>query len=134
MRRLSVAPMPALWHSATAPRSQKQPIAKLSTLASSSARRTKVLSPIAPPPALSPTSAMTIGPLLLACTLATASLIDSGGWVTSSRRSQNSRPSCAASAWGSEEHTSELRSLMRISYAVFSLKKKNHHNDTQYEK
>src|SRR3546814_4662784 len=29
----------------------------------------------------------------------------------------------------SEEHTSELQSLMRISYAVFCLKKKNH-NDT----
>src|SRR3546814_9365280 len=27
----------------------------------------------------------------------------------------------------SEEHTSELQSLMRISYAVFSLQKKNHH-------
>src|SRR3546814_6519147 len=27
----------------------------------------------------------------------------------------------------SEEHTSELRSLMRISYAVFCLKKKNKH-------
>src|SRR3546814_2889785 len=27
----------------------------------------------------------------------------------------------------SEEHTSELQSLMRISYAVFSLKKKNKH-------
>src|SRR3546814_8944143 len=34
----------------------------------------------------------------------------------------------------SEEHTSELRSLMRISYAVFCLKKKkeHQHNDTQY--
>src|SRR3546814_5386909 len=38
----------------------------------------------------------------------------------------------ALSAWGgvsitmrSEEHTSELQSLMRISYAVFCLKKKN---------
>src|SRR3546814_7454862 len=30
----------------------------------------------------------------------------------------------------SEEHTSELQSLMRISYAVFCLKKK--HNTTQY--
>src|SRR3546814_3794789 len=29
----------------------------------------------------------------------------------------------------SEEHTSELQSLMRISYAVFCLKKKNTHND-----
>src|SRR3546814_9020034 len=29
----------------------------------------------------------------------------------------------------SEEHTSELQSLMRISYAVFCLKKKKEHND-----
>src|SRR3546814_6906858 len=29
--------------------------------------------------------------------------------------------------WRSEEHTSELQSLMRISYAVFCLKKKNTH-------
>src|SRR3546814_6335764 len=28
--------------------------------------------------------------------------------------------------WRSEEHTSELQSLMRISYAVLCLKKKNH--------
>src|SRR3546814_9578043 len=31
-----------------------------------------------------------------------------------------------ALAWRSEEHTSELQSLMRISYAVFCLKKKKH--------
>src|SRR3546814_1920021 len=30
-----------------------------------------------------------------------------------------------AGKWRSEEHTSELQSLMRISYAVFCLKKKN---------
>src|SRR3546814_1138079 len=30
----------------------------------------------------------------------------------------------------SEEHTSELQSLMRISYAVFCLKKKNHLHTT----
>src|SRR3546814_5205474 len=30
----------------------------------------------------------------------------------------------------SEEHTSELQSLMRISYAVFCLKKKNNHRQT----
>src|SRR3546814_4228675 len=30
----------------------------------------------------------------------------------------------------SEEHTSELQSLMRISYAVFCLKKKNNKKDT----
>src|SRR3546814_2339410 len=35
----------------------------------------------------------------------------------------------AASAFRSEEHTSELQSLMRSSYAVFCLKKKQH---TQY--
>src|SRR3546814_10250258 len=29
----------------------------------------------------------------------------------------------------SEEHTSELQSLMRISYAVFCLKKKNHNEE-----
>src|SRR3546814_5597136 len=30
----------------------------------------------------------------------------------------------ASASWRSEEHTSELQSLMRISYAVFCLKKK----------
>src|SRR3546814_8049461 len=33
----------------------------------------------------------------------------------------------AGTAGRSEEHTSELQSLMRISYAVFCLKKKNKH-------
>src|SRR3546814_6183470 len=32
----------------------------------------------------------------------------------------------------SEEHTSELQSLMRISYAVFCLKKKKQNNRTMY--
>src|SRR3546814_1088552 len=36
------------------------------------------------------------------------------------------RPALAGCA-RSEEHTSELQSLMRISYAVFCLKKKKHH-------
>src|SRR3546814_5751918 len=35
-----------------------------------------------------------------------------------------------AEARRSEEHTSELQSLMRISYAVFCLKKKKRHNNT----
>src|SRR3546814_1984030 len=45
----------------------------------------------------------------------------------------------AARQWGkakgidrSEEHTSELQSLMRISYAVFCLKKKNTENDVTH--
>src|SRR3546814_8481107 len=38
-----------------------------------------------------------------------------------------------AAIWStrSEEHTSELQSLMRISYAVFCLKKKKKHNNQQ---
>src|SRR3546814_7421593 len=44
-----------------------------------------------------------------------------------------------SSEWRSEEHTSELQSLMRISYAVFCLKKKkntlkNKKQDTQNKK
>src|SRR3546814_2607551 len=35
-------------------------------------------------------------------------------------------------AYRSEEHTSELQSLMRISYAVFCLKKKNHNTTHSY--
>src|SRR3546814_5942754 len=37
------------------------------------------------------------------------------------------RPAPALAAGRSEEHTSELQSLMRISYAVFCLKKKKKH-------
>src|SRR3546814_1469710 len=45
--------------------------------------------------------------------------VSSTEW-TSSRKSQHFSPS------RSEEHTSELQSLMRISYAVVCLKKKQH--------
>src|SRR3546814_17342931 len=49
--------------------------------------------------------------------------------ASSSARRVNSAAKCASSngdnaAMRSEEHTSELQSLMRISYAVFCLKKK----------
>src|SRR3546814_9497243 len=37
---------------------------------------------------------------------------------------------CGGRAMRSEEHTSELQSLMRISYAVFCLKKKKHPHHT----
>src|SRR3546814_1723803 len=43
---------------------------------------------------------------------------------------QSGRVSPPAVAYRSEEHTSELQSLMRLSYAVFCLKKKNQHNLT----
>src|SRR3546814_7527668 len=51
--------------------------------------------------------------------------------VTRARASQPrdfSMPAARSRPCGrSEEHTSELQSLMRSSYAVFCLKKKNHH-------
>src|SRR3546814_7649086 len=52
-------------------------------------------------------------------------------------RLRRQRPA-AASRRRSEEHTSELQSLMRISYAVFCLKKKksytdNAHNNPQHQ-
>src|SRR3546814_2437709 len=45
---------------------------------------------------------------------------------------QPRRALAAADAHRSEEHTSELQSLMHISYAVFCLKKKNNHIDIAY--
>src|SRR3546814_6349044 len=47
------------------------------------------------------------------------------------RSSMSSRALCRKSeiVSRSEEHTSELQSLMRISYAVFCLKKKKKHKD-----
>src|SRR3546814_1388276 len=48
-------------------------------------------------------------------------------------RSRRARSGAAQSEGRSEEHTSELQSLMRISYAVFCLKKKKQHTDKRYE-
>src|SRR3546814_8236510 len=49
-------------------------------------------------------------------------------------RCAGAEPFFSLSEQRSEEHTSELQSLMRISYAVFCLKKKNKnkYNTTQY--
>src|SRR3546814_1456705 len=44
------------------------------------------------------------------------------------RRATRPPPFTWVSRIRSEEHTSELQSLMRLSYAVFCLKKKNHEN------
>src|SRR3546814_1571699 len=49
------------------------------------------------------------------------------GWVATSKQSSLAR-------WQSEEHTSELQSLMRISYAVFCLKKKTPTNASHQQK
>src|SRR3546814_3916561 len=43
------------------------------------------------------------------------------------RRLEGGENTARHPAGRSEEHTSELQSLMRISYAVFCLKKKKHH-------
>src|SRR3546814_2964228 len=47
------------------------------------------------------------------------------GW-SAQYRGRMRRPRSSATKRRSEEHTSELQSLMRISYAVFCLKKKKH--------
>src|SRR3546814_2065511 len=54
----------------------------------------------------------------------------SGRYGTDTRR----MPDRQLSLFRSEEHTSELQSLMRISYAVFCLKKKNEHARDTYIK
>src|SRR3546814_6884946 len=50
----------------------------------------------------------------------------STGWATTARFA------FLGLALRSEEHTSELQSLMRISYAVFCLKKKKYHTKIAY--
>src|SRR3546814_1723983 len=52
------------------------------------------------------------------------------GGARSSRPAQRQRlPRPSGDHYRSEEHTSELQSLMRISYAVFCLKKKKQHDN-----
>src|SRR3546814_8919397 len=46
-------------------------------------------------------------------------------WCRPDKSAGPSTRPCGSKACRSEEHTSELQSLMRISYAVFCLKKKN---------
>src|SRR3546814_9274350 len=54
----------------------------------------------------------------------TAELLDGEGLATETVRYANIVSFTCLKAFRSEEHTSELQSLMRISYAVFCLKKK----------
>src|SRR3546814_1370229 len=56
---------------------------------------------------------------------------DSGRTLVAASEKRRARPASEDElANRSEEHTSELQSLMRISYAVFCLKKKKQHIDT----
>src|SRR3546814_10363718 len=84
----------------------------------------------------------------VACSADEDTMIDSLGFFTVVVSDAADRPINAVRTnditwlpWGSrsEEHTSELQSLMRISYAVFCLKNKNtqenkHKQNTTYEK
>src|SRR3546814_6982549 len=52
-------------------------------------------------------------------------------FIRSSRRDARDGMAVQLQPPRSEEHTSELQSLMRISYAVFCLKKKNQNTETE---
>src|SRR3546814_9724064 len=52
-------------------------------------------------------------------------------WVKESDITDSGFSEAAAESIRSEQHTSELQSLMRISYAVFCLKKKKYTNGSQ---
>src|SRR3546814_3570852 len=69
---------------------------------------------------------ISIGPRAL-----TAIMRSHSAAVVSSSSSRSCRPALLTSR--SEEHTSELQSLMRISYAVFYLKKKIKTHEHQYQ-
>src|SRR3546814_6394535 len=83
-----------------------------------------------------------IEPPPTSATVGTTSICHSGGSTPSSCRFKSSavarsEAGAAASILStgirSEEHTSELQSLMRISYAVFCLKKKHIHKKTHIQ-
>src|SRR3546814_17203880 len=61
-----------------------------------------------------------------------ASQTEEGWWAVtgSNRRHSRCKRDALPAELRSEEHTSELQSLMRISYAVFCLKKKKNKRDT----
>src|SRR3546814_1205493 len=84
------------------------------------------------------------------CRAIPTAILEASTWTTAGRRSVPSATlsatACAAksssaiarttsgrSAGRSEEHTSELQSLMRISYAVFCLEKKTLHGERNDE-
>src|SRR3546814_3347950 len=78
--------------------------------------------------------------LLLSARKALASCEKPSRGVMSQRKATDARPLSsfsspdAMNAVRSEEHTSELQSLMRISYAVFCLKKKTSYQQTPHHK
>src|SRR3546814_7644336 len=85
-------------------------------------------------PAIAPVTAMTYATNRLYCAFRDCPGRRCAG-RTMTRRYRSIRPAGARRGRRSEEHTSELQSLMRISYAVFCLKKKKYSKHTQnYDK
>src|SRR3546814_8329512 len=67
-------------------------------------------------------------PVGVATSAASFTSSDSASWIDVPGASTSLTVPAGFTATRSEEHTSELQSLMRISYAVFCLKKKKKHN------
>src|SRR3546814_1879050 len=75
-------------------------------------------------------AALKIDPARLADEAASISLFGGARWIRVTLAGDEALPAIEGllqAAQRSEEHTSELQSLMRISYAVFCLKKKKKH-------
>src|SRR3546814_8054279 len=72
--------------------------------------------------------AVRLRPAIRNSTLPSGPVIGLSTRATTSQPSPVSHPRTSAQTRRSEEHTSELQSLMRISYAVFCLKKQNKEN------
>src|SRR3546814_9487377 len=75
---------------------------------------------------------LTAGQYLLEVSLRLSRTAATGAAIIYTRALYNGAQTLASSSatLRSEEHTSELQSLMRISYAVFCLKKKKNHTNT----
>src|SRR3546814_4506245 len=87
----------------------------------------KTLSPLAASPWASAGLVNAIAPVRARIEKKLTARILTLRFCLSARRCGHGRRECGRS----EEHTSELQSLMRISYAVFCLKTKKTHKDTQ---
>src|SRR3546814_1991575 len=79
------------------------------------------------PDRVSATSGMKKNAIATPCTTVGIRIVSRSAWVLKYERIQNTSantPNATLASRRSEEHTSELQSLMRISYAVFCLKNK----------
>src|SRR3546814_4633093 len=83
-----------------------------------------------PPMKIAATIGMKLGPgtrrhWIGSASMAVVTMVSRLPSFTEARKKRPSSTWRTKSFWRSEEHTSELQSLMRISYAVFCLKKTN---------